>query len=216
MGWPEPIPDDCQEIPLWRRISGNRFNPVYKIVGYTIVEDADFQRINKDQWFMMQNSQGDCYVFRIKRQNGKQEQIFMHREILGLPRNAGRGGDQGHHVNHNTLDNRRVANLVIVTHLQNSTHRKKYVYRSEGLPKGVYENGKGYLSRIWVNGSDVSFPTLSKMNEAWFMRKEAEKYIQGEFAYSGDIPEDQTPIPERQQWLRELVIQKLREKGFLV
>jgi hypothetical protein len=204
-------------IQLWRKIGGNNryfWTIEWEVCGNTLVYEVDFLRFNQFRWRMRKDlNTGDYYAYRAESQSGKQIAIYLAREILGLPRGAGCGGDQADHENHDTLNNGR-DNLRVVTSSQSRANRREW--GSRRLPKGVQKNNDGYQSYIKCNGSRVQFPTLIKKNHAWFMRKEAEKYVQGEYAYSEDIPADQMPTEEEQEWLKRLVIEKLRQKGFSV
>jgi hypothetical protein len=213
-------------IQLWRKISGsNRWPHTRKwgICGNVLVDEDDFQELNHDtngeefRWLRSDgHSSGSYCAIRCEKINGEWITVYMSREILGLSYGGGHGyghwNGEGDHKNHDTRDNRK-ENLRDATVSQNRMNKRKY--GSNQLPKGVYKAGKGYHTKVTVDRLRVWFPVLPKKNEVWFMRKEAEKHVQGDFACSEDIPDDQMPTEERQKWLRELVLDKLRKNGLI-
>ena len=89
---------------------------------FAIVDDEDYKELSKHKWYAQWNPGTKSFyaVRHIRLPNGKQTTELMHRVILGL----GRGDKlQGDHINHATLDNRRV-NLRVVTHRENSHNRR--------------------------------------------------------------------------------------------
>ena len=114
---------------------------------FALVDDADYTWLNRWKWFAMQ-MRGNFYAYRGGLSFlGTTMFISMHRQILGLE-----DGDsqQGDHLNHNTLDNRR-DNIRICTISQNQMNRK---VNSEGssIYKGVtwHKRAKKWTSQIVV------------------------------------------------------------------
>jgi hypothetical protein len=70
---------------------------------FALVDDIDFDWLNKWKWYAQGNNQGKFYAARDDRRNGKRKLRLMHKEILG------RSGMNltGDHKNRNPLDNRR-------------------------------------------------------------------------------------------------------------
>ena len=50
----------AKQIPLYRNVSGNNFKPVYEVVAYTTVDDADHDYLMHWRWCL--DSKG--YVMR--------------------------------------------------------------------------------------------------------------------------------------------------------
>ena len=114
---------------------------------FTIVDDEDFEWLNKHKWCAYWNNYTKSFYAarHSKRVNGKQYTVYMAREILGLNRGDKRQAD---HIDHNTLDNRRL-NLRIVTAQQNGWNRKN--------AKGYSWNNdsRKFQAEIMVNGKSI-------------------------------------------------------------
>src|SRR5579872_5430592 len=80
-----------------------------RVFGYALVDDEDFERINKYKW-----SFSGQYAGRSKKINGKWRIIYMQKFIINTPK-----GYVIDHINHNKLDNRK-ENLRICTQQQNT------------------------------------------------------------------------------------------------
>ena len=106
-----------KEIPLTR--------------GYVaIVDDSDYADLTQWKWYAHHRKSGAFYAAR-RRVNGKQGVVKMHRQILGaLP------GEDVHHANHKTLDNRR-SNITRCTRSQHHASRRKRAGCSSQF-KGVH------------------------------------------------------------------------------
>jgi hypothetical protein len=139
-----------------------------------IVDAADYEWLMQWKWFGAENYPGKIYVIRTE---GRNRQLKMHREILGLTRGDDRIAD---HINGNTLDNRR-CNLRIATNAQNGHNRGASSNNKAGF-KGVSRNGNRWRAYIMVNAKSIylgSHPTPEAAYAAY--RSAAEKY-HGEFA----------------------------------
>lgn len=214
------LPGYC-EIPLWEVIPGigDNFHPetrVWRICGYTIVDSDNYRWLNQYRWIMHWNSKKRSYYVRRleKLANGKYMDVYMAREVLGLPQGAGYGGDQADHKNHDTLNNIR-SNLRVGTYSQNQANRgKKYnsVYRF----KGIRQSGTGFHARFIYQYEEIYLKTVRTDVEAALLYNYAIIEFQGDFALLNEIPEDEMPSEERQQELRKIVTEKLTKLGLLV
>jgi hypothetical protein len=74
----------------------------------TIVDPEDYHRIRRFRWFAKRSNYG-IYVVRRVRRGSTEKLIRLHRQILAAPT-----GYDVHHINGNTLDNRKT-NLIIVS-----------------------------------------------------------------------------------------------------
>lgn len=211
MGWPGGVPAGACEIPLWRNVSGTNFHLNYQVIDYTVVEDADFYWINQDRWFMQVNSSGDRYAYRTEYQGKKKTTIYMAREILGLSRSPGNGGDKADHINHNTLDNRR-SNLRPATPSQSTAHTRGW--SSTQRFKCTRKSGNQYESHIGIDRLDIWFSAVSTEVEAALKYNYAAWLVYQEFAELNVIPEDEMPTVDRQWELYDTVVARLRAYGF--
>ena len=66
-----------------------------------LVDDEDFEKLNRYKWYAMQTKQ-NWYSVRNIRINNKQTLVCMHREIINAPINK-----QVDHINGNGLDNQK-------------------------------------------------------------------------------------------------------------
>lgn len=73
-----------------------------------ILDPADYHRLKRHRWFA-KKSRHAVYAVRRQRRGGRETLIRMHREITAAPPDK-----DVHHINHNTLDNRR-HNLHVCT-----------------------------------------------------------------------------------------------------
>jgi len=127
--------------------------------GYTIVDDSDFERLNKRSWRL--NNRG--YVSRTTTKKGRGTGIYMHRVILGLRRGDGKIAD---HINGNPLDNRR-SNLRIVDSSRNSQNRtKKKSVSSQYIGVSWFKRDGKWRALIRVNKRQVFLGHFDNEEEA--------------------------------------------------
>jgi hypothetical protein len=88
-----------------------------------LIDTADLERVrSRGIWFVKEfNKYGHYYVFGNTVVNGKRHTELLHRFLMEEPK-----GLDVDHINHDTLDNRRV-NLRAVTHAENLRNRKKAI-----------------------------------------------------------------------------------------
>lgn len=146
---------------------------------FALVDDADFERLNKHKWCAYKRPQTFYAGRSTLLPNGKWRMIYMHREILGL-----KFGDirQGDHKNHNGLDNRR-DKLRICTCSQN--HQNGNPYRgSSSAFKGIswHKGGHKWQAFIKTDGQNIYLGCfMSEIEAAKAYDIAAKKYF-GEFA----------------------------------
>jgi len=148
-----------------------------------IVDDEDYDRINKYKWYVCKNKSGNVSAKRNYFYNGKNHGVYMHREIV----NATDPNIPVDHINHNRLDNRK-ENLRICTQLQNAANKKIYTNNKTGY-KGCTLNkitGK-YLAGIRVNNKQIWLGTYETAKEAALIYNKAASFYFGEFALLNEI-----------------------------
>lgn len=105
-----------EQLDLFAVLRVPLFNRRGDIVGYTLIDAVDADLIMPFKWHLLRVGRGYARRKEGDWRYGTERKIFVHREILGLPRY--RDGREGDHKNRDSLDNRR-ENLRIVTHGQN-------------------------------------------------------------------------------------------------
>jgi hypothetical protein len=168
-----------KEIPLTR--------------GYVaLVDDEDYERLSKNKWYVVVSNPKTVPIIYAARsvhsprsQGSHMQQIWMHREVLGLPRT--RTPEQADHRNGETLDNRR-NNLRVATRSQNGGNRRK----SGGcvsIFKGVdifKPNGR-WRAMIGRNGAKKHLGYFGTEKEAALAYNAAALARWGEFARLNEV-----------------------------
>lgn len=138
-----------------------------------LVDDEDFERVNKYRWFYHHNGYA-----RLTTKIGKEKkQINMHRFILNAPINM-----EVDHINHNGLDNRR-CNLRLCTHIQNQQNSKKRLNTKYKYKCVYFDKDKNkWRVRMKVNRKQIYIGYFeSELEGAKAYNNAAIKYF-GEFA----------------------------------
>lgn len=208
-----PILHGCCTIQLYKMVGGSKrwsHSKVWKVCGNTLVDECNFKALNQSRWTMTRNGKS-YYVKRKERlPNGKFLNIYMAREILGLPPGAGHTGGIGDHENHdtldNTLDNIRVAN-------QSQSNANKIPICTSVRFKGVALNGPGFLARIKYKKRLICFPTMKREIKAGLLHFYAGTLLFKDFYCGSDFPQDELPSEEQQEELFQMVVKKLTRYG---
>jgi hypothetical protein len=207
-----------KEIELYQFAGGNKRFPhtkKYKLITKTLVDEEDYDRFSNYIWLAeWQESLGSYYAKRHEMMSGKSITIYLHREILNLPRNPGRGCPlKADHINHDTLDNRR-SNLRICDNTQSVANRRR-MSNGKGRFRGVYPNQQYFQPRINYKNLTICFNRLESEIEAAVVYNFAAKVLHGEYAKFNSIPESQIPTQSRQDELEKKTLEKLKNKGLL-
>jgi len=144
-----------------------------------LVDDEDFDRLNHYKWYLSVSSpDGSGYACRSCYANGKVTSIYMHRELLNVPK-----GFQTDHKDGNKLNNQK-DNLRIATGQENCRNRPRRGNNKSGY-KGVtqYEDGRRWEASIWLDGHKHKYIGVfeSAMDAALAYDKSAIEFF-GEFA----------------------------------
>lgn len=121
------------------------------IVLYSLVDSVDVEELLLYDWSLLKDDHRPTlqYAYREDRPlNGGVRMIYMHREIMGLPRQF--DGRQVDHKNRHGLDNRR-ENLRIVTNAENSQNRASCI-GSKSKYRGVCWNQGRWRAVVTVQG----------------------------------------------------------------
>jgi hypothetical protein len=119
------------------------------------VDHEDYEWLSRWKWYAHWSKHTHSY-YAVRNQydpiTGKQRQVRMHREILGL-----RSGDKREvdHQNHDTLDNRKSKNIIIATRGQNAKN-KRVQKNNKCNARGVTQRPSGmYRASIVMDGKTV-------------------------------------------------------------
>jgi hypothetical protein len=152
----------------------------------TLVDAEDFEHLNQFKWFARYNiCTKTFYAVRseVKPFVGKRQQIQMHRVILNavMP-------DYIDHVNHDTLDNRKV-NLRLCSRMENlRNQRPRKIEGKKSIYKGVVKYRNTWGARINVNHIRIHLGSFASEIEAANAYNKAAEYLFGDFACLNIIP----------------------------
>ena len=132
-----------------------------------LVDDEDFDELNKHKWYMDKVG----YARRASRRdkNYKQKSIFVHRVVMKAEK-----GEIIDHINHNPLDNRK-ENLRKVSHIENRMNNKSKGYSWNN-------NDRKWKAQIRIKNKLIYLGYFDTEEEAKEARRLGEIKYFGEFA----------------------------------
>jgi len=154
------------------QLGGHRYKNS-PIRGYILVDNKDFDEVNKYQWSA--HHVRDKIYATTSQINGKM--TYLHRWLMSTPK-----GLYTDHKNGNTLDNRR-DNLRVCTNSQNLLNKGKVSSNTSGF-RGVdfiKRLGK-YRARVRIGGKEKHLGVYANMEDAIKITKKAIIKNHGEFA----------------------------------
>lgn len=153
------------------------------VIGYTsntnkpfIFDLDDFEKVSKYHWYEENNG----YI----RSSGKkkEDKVLLHRLVIGFPEDIGID-----HINHNTLDNRKL-NLRIASTSQNAMNRIKSSNNTSGMSGVVWVKSRNkWKSQIKFNGQLIFLGEYDKFEDAEKRRKQAEEEYFREYSYDNSL-----------------------------
>jgi len=95
------------------------------------IDRADLERVlSVGLWRVANTYPGGksfrLYAYTFIRENGERKRVYLHRFVTNAP-----AGTEVDHGNHRGTDNRKSANLSVVTHQQNMCNQKRYAQGAE-------------------------------------------------------------------------------------
>jgi hypothetical protein len=180
-----PVPDCACTFVVWlvllyRKIRyGYAFRKIWLTKGmYAMVDQVDYERINKLQWHSMNSH--DCTFYAVRRIyiNGRKKLAVMHREIMQPPADL-----VVDHADGNGLNNTR-KNLRIATPAENSYNRRKHRRKCSSKYKGVHMDKRtGRWRTIIIHkGKSIHLGMFENEIDAAKAYDKAAKELYGEFA----------------------------------
>jgi hypothetical protein len=147
------------------QVGGHRGGKIY---GYTLVDDVEFDRLNRFKW----SNNGHGYAVK-----SSGEHISMARMILGNNNKF-----EVDHINGNQLDNRR-HNLRLASKAENARNVGKHSHNTSGF-KGVsfHKRIKKFQTRIRVNRELIHLGYFNTAQEGAIAYNTAAEKYHGDFA----------------------------------
>jgi len=149
------------------------------ISGFALVDDKDYEELNKYRWSV---KTGD-YIFRyISGSKNPKRYITMHQQIMGIPY-----PNLIDHIDRNPYNNQR-NNLRIADRIQNGYNRKTPSSSSSGF-KGVYWNKirKSWRAHIKVSRRNIHLGYFADKKDAARAYNKAASRFHGAFAVLNKI-----------------------------
>lgn len=146
-----------------------------------IVDESDYEWLSQYKWRAYWNPtvRGFYAVRTVQITGEKPQTVWMHREILGLPKGDRRQGD---HINHETLNNTRF-NLRIATPSQNTQNRTMQSNNTSGFKGVSYRSCKRkWRATIKANGKHIHLGYRETKEECIELYREASVKYFGVFA----------------------------------
>lgn len=150
---------------------------------YALVDDEDFEALNRFKWCALKKKGVTFYAIRIVQKNNKKKAILMHRLIL----NINDPKIQVDHKDHNGLNNRR-NNIRPSTAGQNSCNKSSRKGSSSKY-KGVswHKLSKSWKVQITKDGKGFVGGYFKKEESAALAYNNLAIKLHGEFAFLNKI-----------------------------
>lgn len=144
----------------------------------SLVDDDDFESLNKHRWCAGRSKRGIHYARRTCRV-GKEHVVYLHREVL---KDKIKDTDMVDHIDKNGLNNQK-HNLRICTRAQNKMNSRKQENTSSRF-KGVsyYKKRNNWRARIKINKKLIDLGSFATEEEAAIVYNKKAVEIFGEFS----------------------------------
>jgi hypothetical protein len=146
-----------------------------------LVDDDDFERLNKFKWYVVNPNKNSKYAYSQMRENKKTVYFSMHRIVMGAVK-----GQFIDHINHNGLDNRK-ENLRFCTRSENSINRKPNYGKKNSIYKGAFFQRNRWTACIYKDNKKIYLGCFKTELDAALAYNEAAKKLFGDFAYLNDV-----------------------------
>lgn len=137
-----------------------------------IVDDEDFEELNKYKWTLMKSGAEVCYAYRKEYPTNKS--ILMHKTLVNF--------NMVDHIDGNGLNNQK-SNLRECNKSTNDANRKKQRNNTSGYKGVYYENPTGrWYSKIGYKMKQIRIGSFESKEEAARAYDKKAKELFGEFA----------------------------------
>ena len=142
-----------------------------------LVDDEDFEELNKHKWFAHKNGHTFYALRNSKTENKYRKLIYMHRVIMNTPDDMNTD-----HIDRDGLNNQK-SNLRVCTYAENCRNKKKSPLNTSGY-KGVHlhKATQKWTSQLRVDGKLISFGYFPSKELAYQAYLEGVKKYHKEFA----------------------------------
>ena len=143
---------------------------------FAVVDDDDYERVNQFKWHAAKQQRNDDFYAVCRITKGSRKKTSMQNFITGAEMPL-----LTDHINHNTLDNRKV-NLRVGTKRDNELNRKSRK-NSSSKYLGVSKKKGGFEVNLCSNGINYYLGLFQDEKLAALTYNSAAKEIHGKFAY---------------------------------
>jgi hypothetical protein len=142
------------------------------------VDDEDYEELSKYKWHAAVKPR-TIYAGRYARINGKERQIFMHRQLLGIMDSKALGDHKDNDGLNNTRDNLRISDPS-----KNNRNRRSWL-RATSRFVGVcwHKKDKKWQAAIQANGRQKHLGQFNSEEDAARARDAAAREFYGHEAY---------------------------------
>lgn len=141
---------------------------------FAIVDEEDYPELSKYRWRI----QAHRYAAREGMGGDKRKQVYMHRELLGVPE-----GFVVDHINGDPLDNRK-SNLRICRQADNAKNQTKTRSDNSSGYKGVtfWKRDGNWKAQLYTNGKNINLGYFDNKHDAARMYNFWARDMFGDFA----------------------------------
>jgi hypothetical protein len=192
-------------------------------VAYAILDEEDYATHSRYRWTANWDQAMKRYVaMRTEKIDRKSEKIYLHREILQLPRNPGRVTNrQAMFINGNSLDcrkcNLRVGDRgsAVMSRRRQNNAKTRFRGTGERVENG---NHNGWYACFTYDNHLYRFRTIhgpqAEVHCAYLYNCCLDR-LRDQYARRNVIPPNEMPSPEDQEKLRRIATAFLTQKGLL-
>lgn len=146
---------------------------------FALVDRKDYEWLMQWKWAVSKATRGGFYAKRVSKrdENGKQHNIYMHREILGA-----QSGQEVDHISGESLDNRR-SNLRLCTHRENLYNSRSHCDAKSRFKGVTWDKSRHkWMALIYYKGKQHNLGRFDSEKDAALAYNRASTAYHGKFA----------------------------------